>query len=126
MTSPIKLENHPTRQQQQLAQHQHGAMARNLHLSEVITTAAAAANTHHYNGMDMHAQHVVDPIEMTKLLSNITTASSCPTKAATPLSSNVLDYSSRLNQFSWEEIEGRYVPVIFRYAHENNHADALI
>lgn len=30
------------------------------------------------------------------------------------MSSFVNDLPSRLNQFSWEEIEGRYVPVIFR------------
>jgi hypothetical protein len=109
MTSPIKLENHQNRQQHL---QQHGTMVKNLHLSEVITTAAAT-HTHHCNGMGTHRHNVVDPIEMTKLLSNITTSSNSSSKAI-PISST-MDYSSRLNHFSWEEIEGRYLPVIFRY-----------
>ncbi|CAF0759002.1 unnamed protein product [Rotaria sp. Silwood1] len=114
MTSPIKIENHQNRQQH-LQQQQHGAMVKNLHLSEVITTAAAT-NTHHYNGIGLHRHSIVDPIEMTKLLSNITTTTTTPSNPTTktiPTSSN-MDYSSRLNHFSWEEIEGRYLPVIFR------------
>jgi hypothetical protein len=116
MTSPIKLENHQNRQQhlqqqQQQQQQQHGAMVKNLHLSEVITTAAAT-NTHHYNGIGTHRHSIVDPIEMTKLLSNITTSNNSSSKII-PISST-MDYSSRLNHFSWEEIEGRYLPVIFR------------
>ncbi len=113
MTSPIKLENHPSRQQH-LHHHQqqhHGMMGKNLHLSEVITTTAAT-NTHHYNGIGTRRQSMVDPIEMTKLLSNITTAHNSSSKVI-PISST-MDYSSRLNHFSWEEIEGRYLPVIFR------------
>lgn len=110
MTSPIKLENHPNRQQY-LQQH-HGAMVKNLHLSEVITTAAAATNLHHYNGLGASRQTIVDPMEMTKLLSNITTSNHSSAKSI-PISSN-MDYSSRVNHFSWEEIEGRYLPVIFR------------
>ncbi len=109
MTSPIKLENHNSRQQH-LQQH-HGAMVKNLHLSEVITTAAAT-NTHHCNGIGTHRHNIVDPIEMTKLLSNITTSNNSASKII-PISST-MDYSSRLNHFSWEEIEGRYLPVIFR------------
>lgn len=109
MTSPVKLENHQNRQQY-LQQH-HGAMVKNLHLAEVITTAAAT-NTHHYNGIGPHRHAMVDPMEMTKLLSNITTANSSSSKII-PLSST-MDYLSRLNHFSWEEIEGRYLPVIFR------------
>ncbi len=110
MTSPIKLENHQNRHQQNLQQH-HGAMVKNLHLSEVITTAAAT-NTHHHNGIGTHRHHIVDPIEMTKLLSNITTSNNSSSKII-PISST-MDHSSRLNHFSWEEIEGRYLPVIFR------------
>ncbi|CAF2528327.1 unnamed protein product [Rotaria sp. Silwood2] len=118
MTSPIKIEN-PQNRQQHLQQQQHGAMVKNLHLSEVITTAAAT-NTHHYNGVGQHRHNTVDPIEMTKLLSNITTTTTTttttPSNSTTktiPTSSN-MDYPSRLNHFSWEEIEGRYLPVIFR------------
>lgn len=112
MTSPIKLENHPSRQQQQHFQNQNGSMSKNLHLSEVITTAAAT-NPHYYNGMNsIHRQTNVDPIEMTKLLSNITTSTNASSKTV-PLSST-MDYTSRLNHFSWEEIEGRYLPVVFR------------
>jgi hypothetical protein len=107
MTSPIKLENHQNRQQHL----HHGTMVKNLHLSEVITTAAAT-NPHHYNGIDTHRQNILDPIEMTKLLSNITTSNNSSSKII-PISST-MDYSSRLNNFSWEEIEGRYLPVIFR------------
>lgn len=110
MTSPIKLENHSNRPQH--LQHQHGAMVNNLHLSEVITTAAATG-THHYNGLGTHRHSIVDPIEMTKLLSNITTSNSSSSKAIP--TSSTMDDSSRLNHFSWEEIEGRYLPVIFRY-----------
>ena len=109
MTSPIKLENHQNRQQHL---HQHGAMVKNLHLSEVITTAAATS-THHYNGIGTHRHSMVDPIEMTKLLSNITTSNHSSSKAIP--TSSTMDYLSRLNHFSWEEIEGRYLPVIFRY-----------
>jgi len=110
MTSPIKLENHPNRQQH--LPNQHGSMGKNLHLSEVITTTATT-NPHYYNGMNhMHRQTSVDPIEMTKLLSNITTSTNSSSKVV-PLSST-MDYSSRLNHCSWEEIEGRYLPVIFR------------
>jgi hypothetical protein len=111
MTSPIKLENHQNRQQHLQQHQQHGAMVKNLHLSEVITTAAAT-NTHHYNGIGTHRHSIVDPIEMTKLLSNITTSNNSSSKII-PISST-MDYSSRLNHFSWEEIEGRYLPVIFR------------
>ena len=111
MTSPIKLENHPNRHHSHQQQHHHGAMGKNLHLSEVITTTAAT-NTHHYNGMGSHRHQMVDPIEMTKLLSNITTSTNSSSKII-PISST-LDHSSRLNHFSWEEIEGRYLPVIFR------------
>ncbi|CAF0775627.1 unnamed protein product [Rotaria sordida] len=112
MTSPVKIENHQNRQQHL---QQHGTMGKNLHLSEVITTAAAT-NTHHYNGIGLHHHNVVDPIEMTKLLSNITTSTTTTNNSTIktiPTSSN-MDYSSRLNHFSWEEIEGRYLPVIFR------------
>jgi hypothetical protein len=108
MTSPVKLENHKNSQQHL---HHGGAMVKNLHLSEVITTAAAT-NTHHYNGIGLHRHNIVDPIEMTKLLSNITTSNNSSSKII-PISST-MDYSSRLNHFSWEEIEGRYLPVIFR------------
>jgi hypothetical protein len=109
MTSPIKLEHHLNRQQQQ---HYHrGSMVKNLHLSEVITTAAAS-NTQHYNGAGLRCQNGFDPIEMNKLLSNITTATSSSSRAVSTPSK--IDYSSRLNHFSWEEIEGRYLPVIFR------------
>jgi hypothetical protein len=112
MTSPIKLENHQNRQQHLQQQQQHGTMVKNLHLSEVITTAAAT-NTHHYNGIGTHRPNIVDPIEMTKLLSNITTSSNHLSE--TIPTSSTMDCSSRLNHFSWEEIEGRYLPVIFRY-----------
>lgn len=114
MTSPIKLENHLNRQHQQHLQqhsHHHGTMGKNLHLSEVITTAAAIT-PQHSNGLAHHRHSVVDPIEMNKLLSNITTSNSTSSKAVS--TSSNMDYSSRLNHFSWEEIEGRYLPVIFR------------
>ncbi|CAF1146660.1 unnamed protein product [Adineta ricciae] len=109
MTSPIKLENHQNRQLQHFQQH--GPMGKNLHLSEVITTAAAT-HPHHYNGLDTHPHSIVDPAEMTKLLSNITTSTSSALKMIS--TSSTIDYPSRLNHFSWEEIEGRYLPVIFR------------
>ena len=109
MTSPIKLENHQNRQPY-LQQH-HDAMVKNLHFSEVISTGAVN-RTQHCNGAGPHHHSLVDPIEMTKLLSNITTTSHSSSKAI-PLTST-MDYSSRLNHFSWEEIEGRYLPVIFR------------
>lgn len=112
MTSPIKLEHHHNRQQYaQHHPHNHGSVGKNLHLSEVITTAAAM-NASHHNGIGLHRPGVVDPIEMNKLLSNITTPMSLPSKTI-PASPN-MDYSSRLNHFSWEEIENRFVPVIFR------------
>ncbi len=115
MTSPVKLENHQNRQQHLQHQH-HGAMVKNLHLSEVITTAAAI-NTHHYNGIGTHCHNIVDPIEMTKLLSNITTTTAVSTNSSlkTTPTSPTADFPSRLNHFSWEEIEGRYLPVIYRY-----------
>ena len=96
MTSPIKLENPPNRQHSQQQQHHHGAMGKNLHLSEVITTAAAT-NTHHCNGMGTHRHHMVDPIEMTKLLSNITTSTNSSSKVI-PMSST-MDHSSRVKNF---------------------------
>ncbi|CAF3490851.1 unnamed protein product [Adineta steineri] len=115
MTSPIKLENHPNRQQHLHHHHQqqqHGTMVKNLHLSEVITTAAAI-NPNQYNGIGgTHRHNVVDPIEMTKLLSNITTTNNSSSQIIP--TSSTMDNSSRLNHFSWEEIEGRYLPVIFR------------
>jgi hypothetical protein len=101
MTSSIKLES-PTKQQ-------HAALVKNLHLSEVITTGAtvnAHINTNHHSK--------VDPIEMTKLLSNITTTST-DSSLKRPSASPTTDHPSRLNHFSWEEIEGRYLPVIYRY-----------
>ncbi|UJR10387.1 hypothetical protein I4U23_014592 [Adineta vaga] len=110
MTSPIKFENLQNKQQL--------AMVKNLHLSEVITAAPPPPplNMHHFN--HINAQHpyphqsLVDPIEMTKLLSNITTNNSTIRKSYI---SSTMDQTSRLNQFSWEEIEGRYLPVIYRY-----------
>jgi hypothetical protein len=111
MTSPIKLENHQNKQQHFQQQH-HAAMVKNLHLSEVITTAAAP-NVHHSIHDTTHRHSIVDPIEMTKLLSNITTASTNSLVKKIPTSSTI-DQPSRLNHFSWEEIEGRYLPVIYR------------
>ncbi|CAF0992877.1 unnamed protein product [Adineta steineri] len=107
MSSPIKRENLQNKQQQQ-----HAAMVKNLHLSEVITTAVAP-NIHQSNNMITLQQNVVDPIEMTKLLSNITTTlTNSPAKKLR--TSSTMDQPSRANQFSWEEMEGRYVPVIYR------------
>lgn len=128
MTSPIKLENHQNRQQHLQHQH-HGPMVKNLHLSEVITTAAAA-NTHHYNGMGLHRHSMVDPVEMTKLLSNITTNTNTTTNHSLPKiipTSSHMDQPSRLNHFAWEELEGRFLPVIFRYLKniENNFCTCL-
>ena len=100
MTSPIKFETYQNRKQ--------GSMVKNLHLSEVITTTTAN-NIQHYNGIILDRSNIVDPIEMTKLLSNITTTNNPLIK-----STSNMDYSSRLNHFSWEEIEGRFLPVIFR------------
>jgi len=111
MTSTIKLENNQNKHQR--IQQQHAAMVKNLHLSEVITTTAAP-HIHPYNDMTTNRHTTVDPIEMTKLLSNITTiATKSSLKATSP--SPTMDYPSRLNHFSWEEIEGRYLPVIYRY-----------
>ena len=122
MTSSIKLETNPNKyrcyqqQQQQQQEQQHrqmAAMTKNLHLSEVITTtAAAASHMSHMNPTVSHHHSAINPIEMTKLLSNITASTHISAKKAAILSS--MDYPSRLNQFLWEEIEGRYVPVIFR------------
>lgn len=112
MASSIKLENHANKHHR-LQQHHHGVpMSKNLHLSEVITTTAAPHMTHQ-NPMIAQRQSTIDPVEMTKLLSNITTTPHVLTKKTNDAPS--MDYPSRLNQFSWEEIEGRYVPVIFRY-----------
>jgi hypothetical protein len=106
MTAPVKIENQNKQQ--------HASMAKNLHMSEVITTAATP-NAH----INTHRHNKVDPIEMTKLLSNITTTSTnFPVKR--PSVSPTTDHPSRLNHFSWEEIEGRYLPVIFRYNHLTN------
>ena len=109
MTLPIKLENHQNKQQR-LQQQQQGVMVKNLQLSEVITTDTAA-NTHQYT----HLHNIVVPIEMTKLLSNIATSTNSSLKSTA--TSSTMDHPSRLNRFSWEEIEGRYLPVIFRYIH---------
>ncbi|CAF4715282.1 unnamed protein product [Rotaria sp. Silwood1] len=116
MTSPIKLENHQNKQQR--IQQQHAAVVKNLHLSEVITTAIHP-NISHYNGVIAYCHTIADPNEMTKLLTNITTTATTLTNSSlkTGSTSPTLDYPSRLNHFSWEEIEGRYLPVIYR--HEN-------
>jgi len=112
MTSPIKLENNQNKQQR--FQQQHAAMVKNLHLSEVITTPATS-HVHDYNNINTHRHSTVDPIEMTKLLSNIrTTTISTNSSLKTTSTSPTMDYSSRLNHFSWEEIEGHYLPVIYR------------
>jgi len=107
MTSSVKLENQQNKQQR-------AAMVKNLHPSEVITTAAAA-NVHHSSTDTIHYHTIVDPIEMTKLLSNITTTSSTNSTIKKIPISPTMDQPSRLNHFSWEEIEGRYLPVIYRY-----------
>jgi hypothetical protein len=115
MTSSIKLENNQNKQQR--FQQQHAAMVKNLHLAEVITTASTPqAHHNNNNNMNAHRHTTVDPVEMTKLLNNITTTttstnSSLKTNSISP----TMDHSSRLNHFSWEEIEGRYLPVIYRY-----------
>ncbi|CAF1088225.1 unnamed protein product [Adineta ricciae] len=87
-------------------------------LQKVITTSAAPnihllSHPNTYYHRQSH-QSFVDPIEMTKLLSNITANNSSIRKSHV---STAMDQPSRLNQFSWEEIEGRYLPVIYR--HEN-------
>jgi hypothetical protein len=107
MSSAIKLENNQNKHQR-LHQQQHAAMVKNLHLSEVITTTATP-----YNDMTTDRHTTVDPIEMTKLLSNITTITTKSSLKPTS-TSPTMDYPSRLNHFSWEEIEGRYLPVIYR------------
>jgi hypothetical protein len=113
MTSAIKLENNQNKHQR--IQPQHASMVKNLHLSEVIrTTAAVSPHIHLYNDMTSDRHAAVDPIEMTKLLSNITTVANKTSLKTTSTPSN-MDYPSRLNHFSWEEIEGRYLPVIYRY-----------
>lgn len=86
-------------------------MVKNLQFAEVITTAVAP-NVHQFNQLNTPHATFVDPIEMSKLLSSITTASSPPARKVSV--SPVTDQPSRLNHFSWEEIEGRYLPVIFR------------
>ncbi|CAF4360800.1 unnamed protein product, partial [Rotaria sp. Silwood2] len=116
MTSPIKLENHQNKQQR--IQQQHAAIVKNLHLSEVITTAIPP-NISHHNGITAYRHTIADTNEMTKLLTNITTATTTSTNSSlkTTSTSRAVDYPSRLNHFSWEEIEARYLPVIYR--HEN-------
>ncbi|CAF0872278.1 unnamed protein product [Rotaria sordida] len=119
MTSPIKLENHQNKQQR--IEQQHAAIVKNLHLSEVITTAVPP-NISHYNGVTPYRHTMADPNEMTKLLNNITTTTTTTTVSTnsslkTTSISPTIDYPSRLNHFTWEEIEGRYLPVIYR--HEN-------
>lgn len=115
MTSSIKLETSSNKcriQQEQRQQHT-AAMTKNFHLSEVITTTAAtASHVNHKNHMAFLHHTTINPINMTKLLNNITTSSQVSTKKSPIIPS--MDYPSRLNQFSWEEIEGQYVPVIFR------------
>ncbi|CAF5130308.1 unnamed protein product, partial [Rotaria magnacalcarata] len=110
MTSAIKLENYQNKQQR-LQQQQHATMAKNLHLSEVITTAQPA-NIRNCNSINAYLHTMPDPNEMTKLLSNITTTSTNYSLKKTSTSPTI-DYPSRLNHFSWEEIEGRYLPVIY-------------
>ncbi|CAF4696724.1 unnamed protein product, partial [Rotaria socialis] len=73
MTSTIKLENYQNKQQRS-QQQQHATMVKNLHLSEVITTAQPA-NIPRCNGINEYLHNMPDPNEMTKLLSNITTTS---------------------------------------------------
>jgi hypothetical protein len=112
MTSPIKLENNQNKQQR--FPQQTAAMVKNLHLSEVIT-AVPTPHVRPHNNITTHHHTTVDPIEMTKLLSNITTtASSTNSSLKKTSTSPAMDSSSRLNHFSWEEIEGRYLPVIYR------------
>jgi hypothetical protein len=113
MTSSIKLENQQNKQQR-------ATMVKNLHPSEVITTAAAA-NVHHSSNDTIHYHSIVDPIEMTKLLSNITTTSTNSTIKKISISPT-MDQPSRLNHFSWEEIEGRYLPVIYRYIYKSENS----
>ncbi|CAF1197385.1 unnamed protein product [Rotaria magnacalcarata] len=117
MTSAIKLENYQNKQQR-LQQQQHATMAKNLHLSEVITTAQPA-NIRNCNSINAYLHTMPDPNEMTKLLSNITTTSTNYSLKKTSTSPTI-DYPSRLNHFSWEEIEGRYLPVIYRHEHGIN------
>jgi len=113
MNSSIKLENNPNKQQR--FPPQHAAMVKNLHLSEVITTAPTP-HIRPYNNINTHHPTTVDPSEMTKLLSNITaTTASTNSSLKRTSTSPTMDSSSRLNHFSWEEIEGRYLPVIYRY-----------
>ena len=109
MTSSIKLENNPNKPHQHRVQQQHATMMKNLHLSEVIrTTTASQFQPYATNG-----HPTVHSIDMSKLLSNIATISNRSSTKTNRTSSNT-DYPSRLNHFSWEEIEGRYVPVIYR------------
>lgn len=117
MTSPIKLEHQQNRQhyaqQQYHNHHMYGSLSKNLHLSEVITTGPRM-NIPHSNGVTHHRHNgPVDVVDMNKLLNNITTPRThLPSKPC--LTTSNMDYSSRLHHFSWEEIEGRHLPVIFR------------
>ncbi|CAF0834788.1 unnamed protein product [Didymodactylos carnosus] len=84
------------------------------YLSEVITTRTN-------NSTDSQTTS----LEMTKLLSNITTCTnnnnndieqdnSLFSSLKNNLSNETMDNPSCLNQFGWEDLDGRYIPVLFR------------
>ena len=110
MTSAIKFENH---QNKYHIQPKNMTMTKNLHLSKVIPTTPLP-HVHHFNNVNPPSHGTTDALEMTRLLSNIVATSKAPSLRATSISPKI-DYPSRLNHFSWEEIEGRYLPVIYRY-----------
>ena len=112
MTSTIKLEHNSNKHQQQRVQQQHAAMMKNLHLSEVIRTTTAP-HFHPHSPLTTNGHPSMNTLEMSKLLNNIASISNRSTMKSNGTSSTT-DFSSRLNHFSWEEIEGRYVPVIYR------------
>ena len=99
---------------------QSAMMKKLYHLAEV-PSMATTPSIYRENAvrLQQQQQYKSDTLEMNKgpFVKPKSNKSLKKTAAAVTSSPAVDDHPSRLNQFSWEEIEGRHVPVIFRYFH---------
>lgn len=86
-----------------------------------VPSMATTSNIYRENAVRLQQQqqqqYKSDPLGVSKVTVTKPKSSKASPKIAPalPMTSAVDDQPSRLNRFSWEEIEGRYVPVIFRY-----------
>jgi hypothetical protein len=82
-------------------------------IADVRTYSVDIRTKMHTSDYQVNRSNKINPSNVN--LSRLITSNSYKTHNDKSTSAMINDLPSRLNQFSWEEIEGRYIPVIFRY-----------